>query len=325
VKIALVLGAGGVTGMAYHAAALAAIENDLGWDPRRADLIVGTSAGSVVGTLLRRGLSALDLAAVSVGGSAEDVPPELLTYLTNPPELPSVGPSNFLRVPRLPDRQLIARSLLRAWRIDPVEALVAMLPDGRLNLRDYVDDLDQVLGGGWPDDDLWLCALRQRDHRRVVFGRDGFPSLADAVAASCCVPAFFAPVEIDGASYLDGGVRSPTNADLVRRRDDIDLAIIVSPMSGRHLRRPGMSNAMRRHAGSKLRFEREILRRAAIPSIVIEPDAPVIDAFGTDFMSSDNVSEIITRAFFDTAEQLRSPYARELLDGLASDARPTAA
>jgi len=311
--------------MAYHAAALAAIENDLGWDPRSAEVIVGTSAGSVVGTLLRRGLSAVDLAAVSVGGSGGDVPVDVLRYLANPPDLPAVGASSFLRRPRVPDPRLVGRSLLRIWRIDPVEALIALLPDGSLNLRDYVDDLDDLLGTDWPVGDLWLCALRRQDHRRVVFGRDAFPSLSDAVTASCCVPAFFAPIDIDGASYIDGGVRSPTNADLLRRREDIDVAIIVSPMSGRNLGRTGVANAMRRHAAAKLRFEREILRRANIPSVVIEPDAEVIDAFGPDFMSSDNASDIITKAFFDTGEQLQSPLVRDVIVDLARHLRPTAA
>ena len=48
-RVGLVLGAGGIVGQAYHAGVLAAIELDLGWDPREADVIVGTSAGSVVG------------------------------------------------------------------------------------------------------------------------------------------------------------------------------------------------------------------------------------------------------------------------------------
>src|SRR3954447_1615368 len=65
-RIALVLGAGGVVGQAYHAGALAALEHDLGWDPREADVIVGSSAGSVTGALLRLGVSAADLASAAV-------------------------------------------------------------------------------------------------------------------------------------------------------------------------------------------------------------------------------------------------------------------
>ncbi len=65
-RIGLVLGAGGTVGQPYHAGVLAALEHDLGWDPRTAEIIVGTSAGSVTGTLLRLGVPASDLAAWAV-------------------------------------------------------------------------------------------------------------------------------------------------------------------------------------------------------------------------------------------------------------------
>src|SRR5256885_11906648 len=89
-RTGLVLGAGGIVGQAYHAGVLAALEHDLGWDPRTADLIVGSSAGSVTGTLLRLGVPAHDLAAWAVeaplsvegaplqevlGGDPPDFPP----------------------------------------------------------------------------------------------------------------------------------------------------------------------------------------------------------------------------------------------------------
>ena len=60
-RVGLVLGAGGVVGQAYHAGVLAALERELGWDPRSADVVVGSSAGSITGTLLRLGVTAGDL------------------------------------------------------------------------------------------------------------------------------------------------------------------------------------------------------------------------------------------------------------------------
>jgi NTE family protein len=62
-RVGLVLGAGGVAGGAFHAGVLAAVEEATGWDPRRAAVVVGTSAGSITGTSLRAGLSAADLLA----------------------------------------------------------------------------------------------------------------------------------------------------------------------------------------------------------------------------------------------------------------------
>ncbi len=64
-SVGLVLGAGGVVGRAYHAGVLAALESEVGWDPRSADVIVGSSAGSITGTLLRLGVPASDLSALA--------------------------------------------------------------------------------------------------------------------------------------------------------------------------------------------------------------------------------------------------------------------
>jgi len=66
-SIGLVLGAGGVVGQAYQAGVLAALEREIGWDPRLATIVVGTSAGSVTGAALRVGVPATDLAASLYG------------------------------------------------------------------------------------------------------------------------------------------------------------------------------------------------------------------------------------------------------------------
>ena len=73
-RIALALGAGGVVGHAYHAGVLAALEEATGWDPRDAEVIVGTSAGSVVGSLLRAGFAASrgDVVVVMMADLSDD-------------------------------------------------------------------------------------------------------------------------------------------------------------------------------------------------------------------------------------------------------------
>ena len=110
------------------------------------------------------------------------------------------------------------------------------------------EGIGALLPDAWPADPLWICAVRQSDGRRVVFGRgDRRPRVADAVAASCAIPGFFAPVVIDGEAHLDGGVHSPTNADVLRG-EDLDLVIVSSPMSRRG-RRPRLS---RRSADARL-------------------------------------------------------------------------
>ena len=99
-RVGLVLGGGGVVGIAYHAASLAAIEHDLGWDPRSADVIVGTSAGALVGALLRRGVPASDLAGVTVGAAARSSPPGFADALRDRPDLPALRLGSFLGRPR---------------------------------------------------------------------------------------------------------------------------------------------------------------------------------------------------------------------------------
>jgi len=320
VRIGLVLGGGGVIGLAYHAAALAAMELDLGWDPRSADVIVGTSAGSVVGSLLRRGVPASDLAAVTVGAEVLDSPPGTAEALSDRPEFPPVRLGSFLGRPRLPHPALIGAWVRRPWRLDPLAALVSVLPDGSLDLAEHSSAIDRALGQEWPEQDLWVCTVRQDDLRRVVFGREAAGPLAGAVCASCAVPGYFRPVRIDGRAYIDGGVRSPTNADVLRH-SDLDLVIIVSPMSGRDLGLVGLGNVVRRRARRTAMAERAELEKAGIPSVLIEPGPEAIIAQGADFMSSANVEDVVRTSFLDTGVQLAAPITRTLLAGLNERAR----
>jgi NTE family protein len=317
-RVGLVLGGGGVVGLAYHAAALAAIDHDLGWDPRRADLVVGTSAGSLVGALLRRGIPASDLTAITVGAEPLASPPGFVRALRARPDFPPVRLRSLLgRPPRVPSPALLAAWLRRPWRFDPVSAVASVIPDGTLDLAEHAGAIEEVLGSRWPDDPLWVCAVRRRDLRRVVLGRDVVGRLSSAVTASCAIPGYFRPVEVAGERYVDGGVRSPTNADVLRR-EPLDLAIIVSPMSGRDLGRVGPTALIRRHARDKVAAERARLHAAGIPTVLIEPGPEVIDAFGYDFMSDARVNDIVRTAFLDTGEQLRAPITRTLLAGLAA-------
>lgn len=143
-------------------------------------------------------------------------------------EFPPQRLGSFVGRPRVPTQATIAAWVRRPWRLDPLSFLVSILPDGALELAAHLTAVEAVLGPEWPLEDLWVCAVRQKDLRRVVFGRDARAALAAAVCASCSVPGFFLPVRIDDRSYFDGGVRSPTNADVLRHRE-LDLAIIISP------------------------------------------------------------------------------------------------
>src|SRR3954452_22290698 len=70
-RVGLVLGGGGMVGLAYHAGVLRALEELGGFRPADADLIVGTSAGSVAGAYLRSGWSTEDFWQLALGTHPE--------------------------------------------------------------------------------------------------------------------------------------------------------------------------------------------------------------------------------------------------------------
>src|SRR5688572_7193672 len=109
-RIGLVLGAGGIVGQAYHAGVLAALQLDLGWDARTTDVIVGSSAGSLTGALLRLGVPASDLAAYAVEASLSEESEELVARLggrEEPPTFEAPSPLSLLRPWRFPSPRLL--------------------------------------------------------------------------------------------------------------------------------------------------------------------------------------------------------------------------
>src|SRR3954471_12436637 len=88
-RIGLVLGAGGATGHAFHIGVLAALEEATGWDPRTADVIVGTSAGAIIGALLRAGLGPRDLAARALGEDLSAEGQKVAAVLGRPGPVPA--------------------------------------------------------------------------------------------------------------------------------------------------------------------------------------------------------------------------------------------
>src|SRR5688500_16197059 len=150
-RVGLGLGAGGIVGQAYHAGVLAALEHDFGWDPRTADVIVGTSAGSVTGTLLRLGVPAHDLAAYAVEAplSVESAPFGFLD--DGRPEFPPLSVKHWARPWRLPSPQLLARVARRPWAFRPSVAAMTLMPTGQVDIIQHADRLAQAAPDEWPD------------------------------------------------------------------------------------------------------------------------------------------------------------------------------
>ena len=322
-RVGLVLGGGGLSGLAFHAGALCAMEHDLGWDPRSAELIVGTSAGSVVGALLRSGVPAGEIAALASGAGpsvmADAVGRARSEAFRRRPGLPRVRSRDLLRPLRLPHHSLVTSTLRRPWNAAPLAALMTLVQDGRVDLVAHNDEIFAGLSDDWPDERLWLCSTRQRDARRTVFGRNTMVPLRSAVAASCAVPGYFAPIEINGEHYVDGGLRSATNADLVAGYEgELDLVVISSPMSGEDLGRLGPEAWMRRLSARRLDQEITSLRKTEIPTVVLQPRAEARAAMGINLMDQGRMRAVVGSSFLDVGAQLLARRTKALVAGLAA-------
>ncbi len=312
-RTGLVLGAGGIVGQAYHAGVLAALEQELGWDPRTADIIVGSSAGSVTGTALRLGVSASDMAAWATGQPLSASGAAFFRSVeTAQSPLPVPALSDLFRGWRLPTAALLARTARRPWAVRPAAAASTMLPAGRYDLRARTRVFDR-LSDGWPEG-LWICAARRDDGGRVVFGRPGSPParLSEAVAASCAIPSYFAPVRIGSHDYVDGGVHSPTNADVLAAAG-LDLVIIVSPMSAAHGSSRAPDRAVRWVAHRRLETEMRRLKSKGATVVRFEPNPETLEAMGMNGMAEGRNAEVVTAARLDAGAHAASPRCAERL------------
>jgi NTE family protein len=318
-RVALVLGAGGAVGHAFHAGVLEALQEATGWDGRRADLIVGTSAGSIVGAMLRAGIGPADLYARNLGRAMS---PEASALFAGVP-WPRLGPADAQGPPSWAPLGDPARVLARAWlsggRTSPGAVLAAALPAGRIPndaLAVAVRHLHRHRDGRWPQPGYWACAVRISDGARVVFGRDDHPDLGAAVAASCAIPAYYRPVDVGGDLHVDGGVHSPTNADVLaspraRPRVDpgFDLVVVSSPMSGGLgvTTRLGVEAQMRALFSAALRRELVGLGRLGAGALVFEPVADVVRAMGPDPLDTSRRAGVARAAHDAALAQLRRP------------------
>ena len=324
-RVGLVLGAGGAVGHAFHAGALAALEDETGWDARDADVIVGTSAGSVVAALLRAGFGPQDLYDEARGERPAWRARRRLhrseRHASTIPATPNLTDMfNLVASPRL-----LARAIAAPWTVRPGAAAAALLPVGSVSTDPLAERLRPLIGSRWPDRDLRICAVALDRGQRVVFGPDSRPppDLVTAVTASCAIPGFFAPVSINGTRYVDGGVHSPTNADLLADLA-LDLVIISSPMS--HTGRwpaIGLDTVSRGIARAALWREERRLRAAGTKVIVMQPSAAVRAAMGLNPMQSAHRERTAESSYTAIRRWLARPGPRTLLEG-AKLARPHA-
>jgi len=220
-SVGIVLGGGGVTGASYEMAALMALELATGWDPFRADVIVGTSGGAYVTALVRSGRLDLD-SMVQHHEDREAVAERISRHLFTKERGVRIG--RWVRHGLLPGIRKPGLTMLlggpAAWTTD--------------GLADWVREQCGPAAEEWPAAPTIITAFDVAAKRRVAFGTESAPNvtLADAVAASSAIPVAFHPRVIDGRTYVDGGVVSGTHADLVLGNPKpLDLLIVIAPMA----------------------------------------------------------------------------------------------
>jgi NTE family protein len=242
-----VLGGGGVTGVAWTIGLLTGLL-DAGVDLNEADLVVGTSAGSVVGAQVSSGRSLAELYEGQLAERGTEIAARI--------RLGTLARYALAATVRDPQRGRAQLGAMALAAHTPTEAERRAVLESRIAV------------GEWPQRRLQITAVAADNGEFVVFDRDSGVALIDAVGASCAVPGVWPPVTINGRRYIDGGMRSPTNVDLAAGYDRV---VLVAPIG----------QAFRR----QMRIGAQI---AALPagtrSEVVTPDQAAREAIGRNVL-----------------------------------------
>ena len=307
-------------GGAWMVGALHAIANETGWDPGSSDYVLGTSAGAMVGALLASAVPPWLLMAYAAGEDTAGLPQ------FGKPGAARFGTTfqlhwSFPR-PVLGSPSLALRSIREPWKYGPA-GIIAWLPHGVISTEPLKTVVRNVVPHGWgPHERLWIPAIDYQTGERIVFGRQGAPpaSLPDAVAASCAIPGFYYPVEIGGRNYVDGGMYSPANLDLMKDAE-VDMVICLNPMSSRYrggLFEPTGAIASLMRGDNRRLLDREALalKRSGKRVVLIEPRADDIRVMGFNYMSRRNLGRVVDTAVKTTTASLRGTELGRLLSSL---------
>ena len=235
---ALILGGGGVTGIAWELGIIAGLHKR-GVDLRGTDLVVGTSAGSVVGAQITSGV---DLETLF---NAQLVPPEQTGERSA-----AFDPAAMLA--------MLQRAMAEgASDSQAVRARIGAIARSASSISE--DERRAIIASRLPSQEwpqapaLRITAVDAESGEPRVFDRTSGVPLVAAVAASCAVPGVWPPVTIEGHQYMDGGMRSVTNADLARGYAQVVIlspaGMVIPPPFGN----PSDEVAQLEHEGSAVR------------------------------------------------------------------------
>jgi NTE family protein len=216
---------------------------------------------------------------------------------------PPIGPGSW---------RLAISTLARPYKHSPAALVAGWLPLGLVSTEPLKDTVRRVCDEPWaPHPNYWAMSVDYRTGERVAFGRAGAPpaELPDAVAASCSIPGFFRAVEIAGRRYVDGGLSSASNLDVLVDHG-LDLVIALNPMSSLHAAAPRtlgerFAFAVRQNAGRQLGSEAKRVRGAGAEVVLIQPTIDDLDAMGTNLMSRGRRNAVLDTAVETTTEHLR--------------------
>ncbi len=258
---AQVLGGGGPVGIAWESGLIAGLAES-GIDLSSADFIVGTSAGSVVGAQIAMGRTPAALVEPFMGEGEPTPPPS--ESMSKPPDLSQL-------IGKLMESYAGARPNEEVCREIGAWALQTSMVSEEAFVASFARTLAGLPEERWPERKFACTAVDAVSGKFVTWDNDSGVPLVRAIASSCAVPGIAAPISIDGRRYMDGGMRSSTNADLAKGYGVVVVVSISSPAFPQVFRRP---------------LEREVqaLRDSGSRVEIVSPDAESFEAFGPNLM-----------------------------------------
>ena len=293
--------------MAYHAGVLRALEVEVGFTPDDAEVIVGTSAGSVVGAYLRTGLTTHDMWLLARGehptlggvGRTPDHEPELFVPRFG-------GPLGVVRH-AIGSAYVLGRAI-SPFPLQPPGFLKTFFPGGLFAMEEGRRRFAEELPNEWPEKALWLTTVDIVSGRRIVLGRAGAPKvdLPRAVLASAAVPGIYPPVQVGRRSLIDGGAHSTSNLDLGVQAG-VDRIIGVIPMAFDTALPPGpLGQIARRIPARMLAAETTLAKRRGIDVLMFRPSASEVRNHGFNLMRADTLERVAELAYEATAKALKT-------------------
>jgi NTE family protein len=275
-NVALVLGGGGAAGNAWEIGIIAGLD-EAGLDMTVApDLVIGTSAGATAAAQVRSGIPTAELFASVLSPPIRPVGQNR----EQPPPLPMA--TVFERMRAIGAAATSAADLRRAMGAFGLESDSTLEPGAGQRRAIVAARLPRP---EWPDRPMIVVAVNAHTGELAAFDRDSGVELVDAVTASTALPGLVPTISIKGARYIDGGVRSPDNADLARGYANV---LVLSPLGGRSQTPPeaGQFEGLRRPPewGVDLASQVEALRKEGSHVEVVTPDADSRAAMGTNQM-----------------------------------------